>query len=166
MKFIKEFKNYTFLFLNQLREWLIFLPIRILVSYEFGNAGILKLNSNNWFANYQDNFLFPFNHIPVEISWFLVTWTEILGSICLVLGFYTRFWAFGLLVISIVAISGVHWPDNWNDLSELWRGYVIFDKGFGNYKMPFLLIAMLVPLALSGAGKLSIDAMRISRTKK
>ncbi len=138
-------------------DWVALLPIRLLMAYEFGKAGLMKFNGNNWFANYQDNFLFPFNYVPVEISWFMATWTEILGGFCLVFGLFTRFWAFSLIIVSIVAISGVHWPDDWNSLAELWKGYAITNKGFGNYRVPLLFIAMLFPLVFLGAGKVSLD---------
>ena len=138
-------------------DWLALLPIRLLMAYEFGRAGLMKFNGNNWFANIQDNFPFPFNVIPVEISWFLATWAEILGAICLVLGLFTRFWAFSLIILSIVAILGVHWPDEWNSLAELWKGYAVSDKGFGNYRIPLLFIAMLFPLMFTGPGRLSLD---------
>jgi putative oxidoreductase len=137
--------------------WLALVPIRLLMAWEFGKAGTMKLSGQNWFANVQDNFPFPFNVIPVEISWFLATWAEILGAAGLLLGLFTRFWAFSLIVLTIVAILGVHWPDDWNSLAELWRGYAITDKGFGNYRVPLLFIAMLFPLLFAGAGKLSLD---------
>ena len=101
---------------------------------------------------YRITFPFPFNVVPVEISWFLATWTEILGGCRPVLGLFTRFWAFSLIILSVVAIAGVHWPDEWSSLAELWKGYAITDKGFGNYRVPLLFIAMLVPLVFSGAG--------------
>ncbi|MCP4300975.1 MAG: DoxX family protein [Gammaproteobacteria bacterium] len=138
-------------------DWFALLPIRLLMAYEFGRAGKMKLNGNNWFANVQDDFPFPFNVIPVEISWFLATWTEILGAAGLVLGLFTRFWALGLITVTLVAISGVHWPDDWNSLAELWKGYAVSDKGFGNFRIPLLFVAMLVPLVFKGAGKLSLD---------
>ena len=138
-------------------DWLALLPIRLLMAYEFGRAGIMKLNGTNWFANVQDNFPFPFNVIPVEISWFMATWAEVLGAACLVIGLFTRFWAMTLIILSIVAIAGVHWPDSWNSLAELWKGYAVSNKGFGNYRIPLLFIAMLVPLMFYGAGKLSLD---------
>ena len=137
--------------------WLALLPIRLLMAWEFGKAGAMKLNGQNWFANVQDNVPCPFNVIPVEISWFLATWTEILGAACLLLGLFTRFWAFSLIVLTIVAILGVHWPSEWSSLAELWKGYAITDKGFGNYRVPLLFIAMLFPLMFAGAGKLSLD---------
>jgi len=138
-------------------EWVAILPIRLLMAYEFGKAGFMKYGGNNWFENYQDNFLFPFSVIPVEISWFLATWTEIIGGICLFFGLFTRFWAFSLIILTTVAISGVHWPDDWSSLAELWKGYAISNKGFGNYRIPLLFIAMLIPLFFAGGGKLSLD---------
>lgn len=138
-------------------DWVALLPLRLLLAYEYGKAGVMKFNGSNWFGNVQENFPFPFNVIPVEISWFLSTWTEILGSIGLFIGLFTRFWAFSLIILTIVAIFGVHWPDDWSSLSELWKGYAVSDKGFGNYRIPLLFIVMLLPLVFRGAGKLSLD---------
>jgi putative oxidoreductase len=143
--------------------WIALLPIRLLLAWEFGSAGFGKLGGSNWFANVQDKFLFPFNVIPVEISWFLATWTEIAGGICLALGLATRFWSAALIVVTIVAISAVHWPAEWSTFGELWRGYAVTDKGFGNYRIPFLFVAMLAPLVFMGAGKLSLDHLLVSR---
>lgn len=138
-------------------DWVALLPIRLILAWEFGRAGMMKFNGSNWFANVQDNFPFPFNLIPVEISWFLATWFEILGAFGLLLGLFTRFWAFSLMILTVVAIAGVHWPDDWNTLAELWKGYAVTDKGFGNYRIPLLFLVMLLPLVLRGAGKLSLD---------
>jgi putative oxidoreductase len=152
--------------LDSAGPWLALLPIRLLMALEFGRAGMMKLNGSNWFGNVQDNFPFPFNVIPVEISWFLATWTEILGAAGLLLGLFTRFWAFSLIVLTIVAISGVHWPSEWNSLAELWKGYAIADKGFGNYRVPLLFIAMLFPLMFVGAGTLSLDNILVTKIGK
>ncbi len=149
--------------LDGVGDWVALLPIRLLMAYEFGRAGLMKLNGSNWFANVQDNFPFPFNVVPVEISWFLATWTEILGAIGLALGLFTRFWALGLVVLTFVAIAGVHWPDSWDSLAELWKGYSVSDKGFGNFRIPLLFGAMLVPLVLMGPGKLSLDELLAKR---
>jgi putative oxidoreductase len=143
--------------------WIALLPIRLLLAWEFGSAGFGNLGGSNWFAHVQDKFLVPFNVIPVEISWFLATWTEIAGGICLALGLATRFWSAALIVVTIVAISAVHWPAEWSTFGELWRGYAVTDKGFGNYRIPFLFVAMLAPLVFMGAGKLSLDHLLVSR---
>ena len=134
------------------------MPIRLLMAYEFGNAGIMKFNGKNWFGNVQDNFPFPFNVIPVEISWFIATWAEILGAFGLVFGLFTRFWAFSLIILTIVAIAGVHWPAEWSSLGELWESYRVSRKeGLGNFRIPLLFLVMLIPLVFKGPGKLSID---------
>ncbi len=159
MRALVDIKNKIDGILDRAGDWLALLPIRLLMAYEFGRAGLMKFNGNNWFANIQDNFPFPFNVIPVEISWFLATWAEILGAICLVLGLFTRFWAFSLIILSIVAILGVHWPAEWDSLAELWKGYSVSDKGFGNYRIPLLFIAMLFPLMFTGPGRLSLDRL-------
>ncbi|MGB5578151.1 MAG: DoxX family protein [Woeseiaceae bacterium] len=150
-------KNQAIKTLDSTGEWFALLPIRLLMAYEFGRAGMMKLNGSNWFANVQDNFPFPFNVVPVEISWFIATWAELLGAAGLVLGLFTRFWALSLLILTIVAISGVHWPEDWNSLAELWKGYSVSNKGFGNFRIPLLFLVMLIPLLFSGAGKLSLD---------
>ncbi|MEJ2258301.1 MAG: DoxX family protein [Woeseiaceae bacterium] len=148
---------------EQAGDWFALLPLRLLLAWEFGSAGMMKLNGSNWFGNVQENFPVPFNFIPVEISWFLATWVELLGALGLVLGLFTRFWAVSLMILTIVAIGGVHWPDEWNSLAELWRGYSVTDKGFGNFRIPLLFLAMLLPLVLEGAGKLSLDHVLFRR---
>ncbi len=127
------------------------------MGYEYWEAGIMKFRGDNWFASIKDNFPFPFNVAPVELSWFLATWFEMLGAIALVLGLFTRFFAASLIILTIVAALSVHWPEQWSTLGELWQGYSISNKGFGNYKLPLLFLIMLLPLMFSGPGKLSLD---------
>ena len=59
--------------------------------------------------------------------------------------------------MTVVAIIGVHLPDDWSSLAELWKGYAVSDKGFGNFRIPLLFLVMLLPLVLKGPGKLSLD---------
>jgi putative oxidoreductase len=151
--------------LDPLGDWVALLPIRLLMAYEFGTAGMMKLNGKNWFANVQDNFPFPFNVIPVEISWFIATWFEILGALGLVIGLFTRFWAASLIILTFVAILGVHMPAD--GLGELWESYRVTRKeGSGNFRIPLLFMAMLVPLVLNGAGRLSVDNLLSKRLAK
>ncbi|MEW6119573.1 MAG: DoxX family protein [Pseudomonadota bacterium] len=124
--------------------WLALLPIRLLLAYEFGVAGLEKLRGDNWFADIQDAFPFPFSLVPVDVSWFLATWTELIGAAALVVGLGTRFWAAGLLVLDIVAWVSVHGGN----------GYNVCDNG---YKLPLMYLTMLVPLVLAGPGRLSLD---------
>lgn len=166
MSALVNFRNRIVDTLDLTGHWAALLPIRLLMAWEFTRAGMMKYNGNNWFANVQDNFPFPFNIIPVEISWFLATWVEVLGGVFLLLGLFTRFWAFSLIILTIVAIAGVHWPDQWDSLPELWKGYTITDKGFGNYRIPLLFLAMLFPLVFAGGGKLSLDHVLFTKLSK
>lgn len=152
--------------LNCLGTWLSPLILRLFVAWEFSEAGFEKLNGSNWFADI--NFPFPFNLLPPDISWGMAILFEVVGSIAIALGLATRFFAVSLFILTIVAIASVHWPSEWNSLSELLMGYRFTDKagdGFGNYKLPLIYIIALLPLILNGAGKLSVDAV-VSRHQK
>jgi putative oxidoreductase len=85
------------------------------------------------------------------------TWFELLGGVALVIGLGTRFFSASLLILSVVAIAAVHWPEMWSNFGELLMGYGFTDNGFGNFKLPVLFIGMLLPLILIGPGKLSVD---------
>ena len=144
--------------LEALGTWLPQLFLRLILAWEFGEAGFEKLHGTNWFADI--NFPFPFSLLPPDISWHIATFFEIVGAFALVFGIATRFFSISLIILTIVAIAAVHWPEHWNTLSELLKGYRISDSeqdDFGNYKLPLLYIVMFIPLLLNGAGKLSVD---------
>ncbi|MDO5103698.1 MAG: DoxX family protein [Lautropia sp.] len=139
--------------------WVALLFLRVLVGWEFLEAGLEKLGGENWFDSIQDKFIFPFNLLPVDVSWSMAMWFEIVGGIALILGVGTRFFALSLLVLTVVATAAVHLPDQWSTLAELWRGYVISNKGHGNFKLPLIFMTMLWPLMFYGPGRLSIDGL-------
>lgn len=130
--------------LNIIGSFLPQLAIRLLLAWEFWGAGVNKFNGENWFGGVQDQFPIPFSFIPVAISWFLATWTELLGSLALVAGLGTRFFAFCMLILDLVAWYAIH-ADN---------GYNVCDNG---YQLPLMYMVLLLPLIFSGAGKLSVD---------
>lgn len=134
------------------------LLLRLLLAWEFGEAGFEKLHGVNWFVDI--TFPFPFNLLAPDISWGVATFFEITGAFALAFGLATRFFSISLIILTIVAIVSVHWPENWATLSELVKGYRIVDEtgdGFGNYKLPVIYLIMFLPLLFGGAGKLSID---------
>ncbi|MFU8820643.1 MAG: DoxX family protein [Gammaproteobacteria bacterium] len=143
--------------LEGLGVWLAPLGLRLIMAWEFGEAGFEKLRGDNWFSHVQDDFPFPFSVVSTDISWFMATWFEIVGAFALLLGLCARFFAFSLLILTFVATAAVHWPDSWSTLGELWQGYAVSNKGAGNFKLPLLFALMLFPLVLNGAGKLSAD---------
>jgi len=130
--------------LNVVGEFLPQLAIRALIAYEFFEAGVEKLKGENWFAQIQGEFPFPFNLVPVDISWFMATWSEILGSVAILVGFATRFSALSLIILDLVAWYSVH----------AGSGYNVCSNGF---KLPLMYLVLLLPLLFMGPGKASLD---------
>lgn len=140
-------------------QWLAPLGLRVLLAWEFFEAGREKLQGQNWFADLGDKFPLPFSLLGPNLNWTLATWLELAGGVALLLGLGTRYVAAALWVLTVVAIYAVHWPADWSSLSELWKGYAISNDGFGNYKLPLIYLAMLLPLMLGGAGRFSLDRL-------
>lgn len=133
------------------------LVMRLVMGWEFWESGWEKYNGENWFADIQDKFPFPFNVVPVNISWTIATWFEIVGAVMLWIGLGTRFFAFSLLFLTFVATAAAHWPDMITMWSDVAKGYTITDQGHGNFKLPLLFVVMLLPLIFNGPGKVSLD---------
>ena len=144
--------------LDAVGHWLAPLSLRLLLGWEFLESGLVKYDGENWFDEVQSRFFFPFDVLPTAWSWQMATWFEIVGGIALVLGIGTRFFAASLAVLTVVAIGAVHWPEMWTGFGDLLKGYVLTDGGYGNFKLPVIFLAMLLPLVLSGPGRLSMDA--------
>ncbi|QFY44938.1 DoxX family protein [Candidatus Methylospira mobilis] len=130
--------------------------LSLILAYEFGEAGLMKLYGENWFTDL--SFPFPFSLFSTETNWWLATWFELIGAASLLPGIATRFFSFALITITLVAIASVHSPAQWSSYAELLSGYAITDSGHGNYKLPLLDLTMLLPLLFGGAGMLGLDA--------
>lgn len=158
LKSIKHFYQFICTQLQVFNTWLPQLTLRLILAWEFGEAGFEKLHGTNWFADL--TFPFPFNLLPPDISWNISMFFEIAGAIALVFGLATRFFSLSLIILSIVAIASVHWPEHYTTFGNLLKGYRIIDEdgdGFGNYKLPLMYIVMFLPLLFDGAGKVSMD---------
>ena len=145
------------------------LALRLIMFWEFWEAGTRKLHGENWFAeipwaDWQIGFPWPFSNLPVELNWLFATWGELIFSVLVLFGLFTRFAALSLLVITVVATAAVHWPAEWVSLTELWKGYVITAKDAGNFKLPLLFVVMLLPLVFHGGGKVSLDHLLLKLT--
>lgn len=148
--------------LNAAHDWVAPLFLRLILAWEFFESGITKLRGDNWFADipwadWQMGFPWPFSRLPADFNWLLATWGELVFSLLLLAGLFTRFAAFSLIIITVVATAAVHWPAEWDSLGGLWQGYVITADGEGNFKLPLLFVVMLLPLVFGGGGKLSLD---------
>lgn len=136
--------RYTFDQLNSIGAFLPQLGLRLLLAWEFWESGVEKFTGKNWFGHIKGDFPFPFNQVPVELSWFLATWSELVGAVCLVVGLGTRFWALSLIILDVVAWYSVH----------AGNGYNVCDNGF---KLPLIYLILFLPLLFSGPGKASLD---------
>jgi len=81
---------------------------------------------------------------PAQILAWVLSITEFVGGICLVLGFLTRFWAAGLVIDMGVAIAKMHMPN----------GFFASKNGF---ELPLALGVMALVILLTGPGSLSVD---------
>jgi len=83
---------------------------------------------------------------------FLIIMGESLGSLGLIVGFFTRLSALGLICIMVGAIITVHIP---NGFFMNWFGK---QAGEG-FEYHLLVIGMSIPLLISGGGKYSVDVL-------
>src|SRR3954471_5834526 len=65
------------------------LILRLIMGWEFWESGWEKYAGDNWFADIQEKFPFPFSKIPADISWAMATYFEIGGAVLLVFGLFT-----------------------------------------------------------------------------
>ncbi|HKJ71725.1 MAG TPA: DoxX family protein [Gammaproteobacteria bacterium] len=135
--------------LDRVGEYLAPLALRLVMAYEFWESGVMKLGASgafgpapDWFAGL--DYPFPINILPATLSWIIAMWAELLGAVLLVLGLATRPTALVLIILDVVAWASVH----------AGNGYNVCDNG---WKLPLLFLIMLLPLALRGGGKLSLD---------
>ena len=83
---------------------------------------------------------------------FLIIMGESFGSLGLILGFFTRLSAFGLICIMLGAIITVHIP---NGFFMNWFGK---QAGEG-FEYHLLVIGISIPLLINGGGKYSVDGL-------
>lgn len=89
------------------------LLLRLILAPVLIGAGWTKINGTNWFASRLDDFPFPFNVLPPDLSWWLAAVTEFGGGIALLLGLGTRIVAIPLAVTMFVAAYAVHLDNGW-----------------------------------------------------
>ena len=147
------------------------LALRLIMFWEIWESGVEKYTGDNWFQyipnkDWQMGFPWPFSEISVDLNWMLATWGELVLSVMLVLGLFTRFAAISLIVLIVVATAAVHWPNDWSSISNLWEAYAIsYRDGYG-FKLALLFVLLLLPLVFHGGGKLSLDRLLLVFTAR
>ena len=102
------------------------LVLRLVMFWEFWEAGISKLRGENWFADipwadWQKGFPWPFSTLGTDLNWLAATWGELFFAVLILLGLFTRFAALSLILITAVATAAVHWPAQWGSLASSGR---------------------------------------------
>jgi putative oxidoreductase len=140
---------------NKIGTFLPQLVIRLLLAWEFGTTGWEKFNGSNGFTEIQDKLLYPFNVIDPNISWMLVTYSELIGAILLIFGLATRSVSIILMFVVFIAMS-MHIPTSWDSCVALSQYACQMCNGeCGNFKLLLIYMVLFLPLVFNGAGKLS-----------
>lgn len=123
---------------------------RLILAYGFYEPGLNKWNNIEQTAAWFENSLnFPY---PL-INAYLAAVTELAGVVLLTLGLFTRWISFPLMIVMLVAIFAVHWPN----------GFSVSQNGF---EIPLYYLLMLFNLFVFGGGWISLDALRCKLKKK
>ena len=145
------------------------LALRLILAGEFWESGTAKLHGKSWFedipwADWQKGFPWPFSVMPQDLNWLVATWGELVCSVLILLGLFTRFAAISLVVVTAVVTAAVHWPAHWDSLGDLLGSYLITARSAGNFKLPVLYVGMLLPLVFYGGGRISCDHLLLILT--
>ncbi|SDK42128.1 putative oxidoreductase [Methylophilus rhizosphaerae] len=128
------------------------LALRIWAGQEFILAGYTKLSGGvhapEWFSGLQ--FPFPLHFLGADLNWVMAGAGEITFGLALLLGFYSRLAAIGLLFITFVAVYTVHFDLGWSGWNQIET-----DAGLG-FKVPLMLALMLFTILTQGSGRYSI----------
>ena len=126
---------------------------RVILGCVFLPHGAQKLFG--WFGGFGFTNTMTYFTQTAGLPWiiaFLIVMGESLGSLGLILGFFTRLSALGLICIMVGAIITVHIP---NGFFMNWFGK---QAGEG-FEYHLLVIGMSIPLLISGGGKYSVDML-------
>ena len=126
---------------------------RVILGCVFLPHGAQKLFG--WFGGFGFTNTMTYFTQTIGLPWIialLIVLGESLGSLGLILGFFTRLSALGLICIMVGAIITVHIP---NGFFMNWFGK---QAGEG-FEYHLLVIGMSIPLLISGGGKYSVDVL-------
>ena len=146
---METFMKYLFQTNDKFSYWV---P-RVILGCVMLSHGVQKLFG--WFGGFGFNNTMTYFTQTAGLPWiiaFLIIMGESLGSLGLIVGFFTRLSALGLICIMVGAIVTVHIP---NGFFMNWFGK---QAGEG-FEYHLLVIGMSIPLLISGGGKYSVDVL-------
>ncbi len=126
---------------------LFLLFMRLTWGHQFFIAGMGKLNNINHVIDFFTQLGIPYP----TFNAYLVGWVEMVGGLCLIIGFASRIITIPLIIVMITAISTAH--------AHILQGCVFLLQPLSFVRetpYPFMLTALLV--FIFGPGRLSVDA--------
>ena len=140
-------------YLFQTNDKFLYRVPRVILGCVMFPHGVQKLFG--WFGGFGFTNTMTYFTQTAGLPWiiaFLIIMGESLGSLGLIVGFFTRLSALGLIFIMVGAITTVHIP---NGFFMNW-----FGKNAGEgFEYHLLVIGMSIPLLISGGGKYSVDGL-------
>ena len=140
-------------YLFQTNDKFLYWVPRVILGCVMFPHGVQKLFG--WFGGFGFTNTMTYFTQTAGLPWiiaFLIIMGESLGSLGLIVGFFTRLSALGLIFIMVGAITTVHIP---NGFFMNW-----FGKNAGEgFEYHLLVIGMSIPLLISGGGKYSVDGL-------
>ena len=137
-----------------LRQWAL-LPLRLIVGFGFLVHGLAKLTRGpEGFGKLLDQIGVPF---PLLNAW-IVTLTEILGGIALIVGFLVAIVSIPLIATMLVAMFTVHLPNGFSSVKTI--GLTDAGPVYGppGYELNLVYIGALLVVAALGPGPLAPGA--------
>lgn len=116
------------------------LLLRLILAYGFYTPAKMKWSDINSIAQWFGSMHFP---MPT-LSAYLAAATEAAGVVLLTLGLATRLITIPLMIVVLVAIFAVHWPNG-------------FSAGDNGFEIPLYYFLMLFTLFIMGPGSISMD---------
>ncbi|KAA2242544.1 DoxX family protein [Chitinophaga agrisoli] len=114
--------------------------MRLILAYGFLEAARMKWSDIGAVISWFTSAGFPFP----TVSAYMVAIFEGAGVALLALGLLTRVIAIPLMIIMLVAIFAVHWPNG-------------FSSAKNGFEIPLYYLIMLLTLLIMGPGSISID---------
>ena len=130
------------------------LIVRVVLGVIFFGHGAQKLFG--WFGGYGLKGTIGYFQQALKIPPWLTVFcalTECFGGLAVLVGFLSRPAALGLIIVMLVAIERVHWPNGFFINWSLQQG-----KGHG-YEMNLALIAIEAAVLIGGGGAVSVDRL-------
>lgn len=115
---------------------------RLAVAYGFYEPAVMKWNDINSVAGWFGSMGIPFP----TLNAYMAAGTETLGVFLLTFGLLTRIISIPLIIIMIVAIFTVHFPNG-------------FSAGDNGFEIPLYYMLFLLIFLSHGAGKFSLDKL-------